>query len=204
MKIVLQCLYTDGWLDIARVVLPNMANYAKRHGYNLNVKSYREPCPSDFGYNKIKEIKELFDHGADVVVSLDLDLLITNHNYKIEDFLNDKNDFYIAEGYNAGVFILRKSEWSYRFIEYILSQQGKTGLHCEQDAIYQYIKENGNDDICVLPHPSINSFKYELYPEYSNVTHEQGNWEEGDFILHLPGVGMDKRKEILSTTKVIL
>jgi hypothetical protein len=205
MKIILQCLYTDTWIDIARIVLPNIASYAQRRGYSLNVKCYSEPCPSDFGYNKLKEIKYIFDTDtADVVVSLDLDLLITNYNYKIEDFLNDKNDFYITDGYNAGVFILKKSEWSYKFIDYILSQQGVEGMYCEQDAILKYISENGTSEICVLPHPSINSFNYDLYPEYGKVKHNKGQWEEGDFILHLPGIGMDKRKEILSTTKVIL
>jgi hypothetical protein len=34
-------------------------------------------------------------------------------------------------------------------------------------------------------------------------THKDGNWEEGDFVLHLPGLSMQKRIEILSQLKPI-
>lgn len=208
MRICLQCLYSESWIGLAKIVVPNIVGYARRYGYTWNIQCFKD-CPSDFGYEKLRQIKSIFYNGeADVVVSLDCDLLITNYNYGIEKFLTPGKDFYITYGantYNAGVFILRKSEWAYKFIDYVLSKQGQEGMHCEQDAIVEYIKEFGTKDICVLPHPSINSFDYTLYPEWPDVrSQEEGCWHPGNFILHLPGVAMDQRKEILSSTPVIL
>jgi hypothetical protein len=54
----------------------------------------------------------------------------------------------------------------------------------------------------ILPHPSLNSYPYEHYPEFKNVTHEQGNWEEGDFLLHCPALPYEKRAEILRNAKI--
>lgn len=206
MRISMQCIYDTKWVSLAKLTVPNIVGYCVKHGYDWNIQAVQE-YKSDSGYDKLREIRKLFENNkADVVVSLDCDLHITNYNIKIEDFLNDTFDFYITHGantYNAGVFILKKSGWAYWFIDYLLSCQGLPNMHCEQDAIMAYINEFGTKDICVLPHPSINSFMYDLYPEYTNVTHQEGNWQEGDFILHLPGVGMDKRHQILSNVKVI-
>lgn len=208
MRVVLQCLYSESWLDIAKVVVPNIVGYARKHDYLWNIQCFKD-YPSDFGYEKFRQIKDLFDSGeTDVVVSLDCDLLITNYNKKIEDFLNESHDFYITYGantYNAGVFILKKSEWAYWFIDYILSKQGKLNMHCEQDAIIEYIREFGTKDICIVPHPSFNSFNYRLYPEWPEVrSREEGCWALGDFILHLPGIGMEQRLNIIKNIPVIL
>jgi len=207
MKICLLILYTEGWMPIAKVVLPVATQYCKKHGYDFKFICFPGEYPSNFGFNKIRYIQEVFKGDCDICWSLDLDTMITNHNIRVEDFLQDGKDFYITKdvnAHNAGSFIVKKSEWSKQFLEYLLQQKGKDGMHCEQNAIDKYIEENGTDDICVLPHPSINSYHYELYPEFKNITHEQGNWEDGDFVLHLPGVGMDKRLEILKNTPVIL
>lgn len=209
MRICLQLLYTEGWVNLAKIVVPNIVNYCRKHGYNWNIHCFPEPCKFDFGYEKLKQIKNLFQTGlADVVWSLDCDAIITNYNKKVEDIIDPHFNFYITQGantYNAGSFIIKKSKWTYLFIEDLLSKQGKENMHCEQDALCDYIREYGTKDICILPHPSINSFKYELYPEYPEVkTREEGNWHEGDWVLHLPGVGMDLRQEILSNVSIIL
>ncbi len=203
MNICILILYTNSWQNIADVVLDNAVEYTYKHGYNLSIRRYPE-CFS--GYDKLEWSKSLLLEN-DYVWNLDLDALITNHNIRIEQFLDSDKNFFITYGantYNAGSFILKKSAWANWFIEYLLSKKGEEKMHCEQDAILKYIEEYGTEDICILPHPSINSFMYDLYPEYSNVKHEEGNWEEGDFVLHLPGIGMDKRYEILKNTKVVL
>jgi hypothetical protein len=55
-----------------------------------------------------------------------------------------------------------------------------------------------------LPHPSINSYRYELYAgyegdyfhDYMHIPHEYGQWEPGDLLLHLPGLSLEKRIEV--------
>lgn len=206
MRICLQILYTNSWVELAKVVVPNVVNYARRHGYTWNIQTVQEPYN---GYDKLRSIKKIFElNEADVVVSLDCDLFITNYNIKIEDFLKEDKSFYITYGantYNAGVFIFKKSNFAYDLIDALLSKEGQEKMYCEQDAICEYIREHGTDDFCILPHPSINSFDYSLYSEWPDVrSEEEGCWHPGNFLLHLPGVGMERRLEILKNTPVIL
>ena len=62
----------------------------------------------------------------------------------------------------------------------------------------------------ILPHPSINSYLYEEYGDNygkivgvqkSKPTHIEGQWEPGDFALHLPGIPNSIRIEIFETIK---
>ena len=151
MRICLQLLYTEGWVNLAKIIVPNIVNFCRKHGYTWNIQCFPEPCPSDFGYEKLRQIKNIFDNNeADVVWSVDCDLLITRYDWKVEDLINDKDSFYITYGantYNAGSFIFKKSEFTYWLIEHLLSKQGQDGMHCEQDAICDYIKEFGVETI---------------------------------------------------------
>lgn len=196
-------LYSDSWKGLADIVLPNANEYAHKHGYYILFKSY----PDVFsGYEKIRHINAIFKTlVVDAVWSLDLDTLITNHTKKIEDFIDNEHDYFICKDYNsinAGSFIIRKSEWSENFMQYVMEQEGKEKMYCEQNGIEAYMKEFPNDEkIKILPHPSINSYLYENYPDIPPQTHEQGEWIEGDFLLHLPGIGLEKRIEIMSKIK---
>lgn len=199
-------LYTSDWSEIAKISVPNAVNYARKHGYSWNIQAVPQPFS---GYDKISHIQNIFDHDeADVVMSIDCDALITNYNIKVKKFLDEQHSLFICKDYNginAGVFIARKTDWIKDFFSYILLCKGEPDMHCEQDAIVKYMNEfNTGNNIKILPHPSINSYLYESYPDIPFQTHEQGQWESGDFLLHLPGLSMEKRIDILKTTPVIL
>jgi len=200
-------LYTDSWIPIAKVVLPNAGAYCKRHGYDFKFICFPEPYESDFGFRKLRYIQECFKIDYGIVWSLDLDTLIINHKYKIEDFLDEENSLFICEDYNGlncGSFVVKNTDWSEQFLKYCLEQKGKPEVYCEQNAMEDYIQMYGQEKIKILEHPSINSYLYENYPDIPPQKHEEGQWQEGDFLLHLPGIGMDKRLEILKNTPVIL
>lgn len=201
MRIVVSMVFTSDWYDIADITVTNTEHYCRKHGYGIIPEIMDNPYN---GFQKIKSIQTLFEVGADVIWSLDCDTLITNHTISVDNFLKENKYFYITKDFNdinAGSFIIKKSKWSNSFLEYLLRQEGGDKMYCEQDAIVKFIKEFGYDNICILSHPSINSYKYELYPEIPLQTHQQGNWEQGDFILHLPGVILEKRIEIMNEYK---
>lgn len=207
MRIEIQVLYTESWQPMADIVSPTAEAYCTKHGYKLTVKKYPEPYYPTFGYNKFKEIDYSFNEGGvDVIMSMDLDALITNHNITIESFLDDNNDFYICEdvnGVNAGVFIIKRSQWAGRFIDYVLSMEGKLSMHCEQNAIENYLWEVSTYKTKIVKHPAFNSYDYSLY-EFPNIRkREQGHWHEGDFILHTPGAPMQLRIETLKNAKIV-
>lgn len=198
MKIAVSILYTESWREMADIVLPNVLDYCKKHGYELRLMGVSEPFD---GFRKIYATKDLIGvYGYDVVWNLDLDAIITNSDIKIESFLEDDKAMFICRdvnGYNGGSFIVQNSAGVFNFLDELISYKGQKDIHCEQDAIKRYVFLNGDAKIRTLHHPSINSYLYELYPEIPPKTHEEGQWQEGDFVLHLPGVGMEKRKEIL-------
>lgn len=211
MRICIQCLYTKSWLDIAKITVPNITAYCQKKCYSWNIQCIDEPYDA---FEKIRQIQGLFERDeADVVMSIDCDALITNYTKRIEDFLKIDSWFYVCSDYNGincGVFIVKNTVYSKIGLDYILSKKEDNDVHCEQDALCKYlqvfepiINKYDYPKVQILPHPSINSYLYHLYHETPTQTHEQGQWQEGDFILHLPGISMEQRKQILSNTKVI-
>ena len=150
-------------------------------------------------------------------MSIDLDTLIANHETKIQDFIYLGKSLHICRdinGINAGVFILKNNEWADDFIQFVLSYEGQ--MDCEQNAIDHYMEKWPHDEqIKILPHPSINSYPMDYYaPSYGKIgykrgdiverpEHEEGDFECGDFICHVPGHTIPKRLEILKSIKII-
>lgn len=196
--------YTTNWDKVAEITIPVLEMYCGKHGYYQSV--YRH-TPYEFytGREKINQILEVCEDG-DIALVLDADTIITNPKIKVEDFINDEQDFYITNHVgkvNSGVFIVRMSMWSRTFLDYILTVIDRETVYCEQDAIMKYINSFTPDKkMCILPHPSINSLMYNLYSEHGDIrSEEDGNWKPNHFLLHLPGIGMEKRAEILKQVK---
>lgn len=219
MRIAVAVVYTPNWLPLAQLVLPNLFEYCGRHGYTLVTRI--ESVPYN-GFSKFTLINNLFKvQKYDVVFSMDLDTLVTNHNIKIEGFL-DGGSFYICRdlnGINCGTFILCNTKWSRVFISSCLTREGKRD--CEQNAVDEYMAicndafYYNDQNITILPHPSINSYPYDYYAPYwgkigakdgdviPRPSHEEGDWREHDFVCHVPGHTLEKRIEILNSLKII-
>lgn len=203
MKILVLIIYTEDWQQIADVVLPNAEKYCRKHHYSFffnRQKTYN-------GFDKIKAIKAIFERNdADFVMVVDCDAIIVNHAVKIEDIINEHHSFWITldvNGLNGGVFIVKNNEWSMYFLDYILLFEGVA--KCEQDAISLFVLDNPEDiNISILPQKVMNSYRYDLYQEHQDMIGKDGDFVGGDFILHLPGIGMEQRLNILKNTPVIL
>lgn len=207
MKICVLTHYTPSWKELAEITIPILEKYCQRHNYKLDVY----PC-NDYqrytGKEKILQALHSLDDG-DIGLILDADCLITNLGISLHNFIDADHDFFITKhvgNINAGVFIVRKTEWLKKFLNYTLAEIGKEGIHCEQDALIRWMKEHPKETkIKIVNHPAFNSLKYELYPEHGIQEEENGQWIEGkSFILHLPGISMNRRLEILKNTSVIL
>jgi hypothetical protein len=115
-----------------------------------------------------------------------------------------------VNGINAGNFIIKNTEWSKSFLDFILSKVGSfENDQCVIEAIHN--DPEWKDKIKILNHPSVNSYPYDLYsPSWGVIgdriierpTHEEGDWQPGDFIIHLPGKTLLDRLEILKGVEV--
>lgn len=218
-RVLVLVLYAKNFQPLADVTLPNIKEYCKIHGYFCYSMVFDE-YTSDFGFHKISMMQKIFDRGqADIIWSLDLDCLITNMNVKVESFVDPDYDMFITKdinGLNAGSFIVKNTENSRGLLKEIMIMQGSEDN--EQNAIeriYSTPAEWRDDKIKVLPHPSINSYLYSYYgPHYGKIeysetdilrqpTHEEGEWQSGDFMVHVPALPLELRIHILSNMEVV-
>jgi hypothetical protein len=178
-------------------------------------------CVNDYkrytGEHKIKQIISEVGYG-DIALVLDADTYITNHLIDFEQFVDKDHDLYLTKdinGINTGVFIVKMTPWMQNLLNYVNNTIQSGDFNCEQDAIAEYINNFGLDRIKIVNHPSFNSYPIDLYaPSYGKInyeedefvkkpTHEQGAWQMGDYILHAPGLTIEKRIELFKNTPIV-
>lgn len=213
LKIGLLTAYYDNYKPLANIVVPNLQGYCQKQGYGL----YDYVLPQEgihYSFKRVEMLRKLFDyHKIDVIFCTDIDILITNYNIKIESFLSDQHDFFITKdvnGINAGNFIIKNTEWSRSFLDFILSK--KDSFDNDQNVIEAFKDEaEWKPKIKILSHPTINSYPYDYYaPSWGVIgdrvierpTEKEGDWKEGNFLMHLPGMNLEKRLEILKDVEV--
>lgn len=212
MKVgLLTAYYGEDYKQLADVVLPNMRDYCIKNKYTF-LPFKLEPNEAQYGFSKIEKcLLALTLDNIDVLLCTDLDVLITNFNTRIESFIDEEHDFFVCKdvnGINTGTFIIRNTDWSKSLLAFILNCRNT--LDNEQNAIDWFYKKEPSHKIKILPHPSINSYLYSEYtPNWGVIgdrkiekpTHEEGNWQKGDFLLHMPGQSLSKRIEIINRIK---
>jgi galactosyl transferase GMA12/MNN10 family len=96
-------------------------------------------------------------------------------------------------GLNNGVFLLRNCLMGREFLRGVLDRRGKD-IH-DQQAMQNVMATMPELKVGLVPQRSMNSYLYEEYPTIK--ADEAGQWQPGDFILHLPGLGFERRMELL-------
>jgi len=192
LRIIVLIHYTENWQLLADITVPILFKYANKHDYEVWVKRV-PPYEKYTGIEKLSMIDTYLQDG-DIGLIMDADTCITNFKIKIESFLEEGKDLYLSEGLNMGIFIIRYSSWSKAFIHMLIKSIESGQSNCEQDAVELFMKHHKDDKIKVCSHPCFNSYLSELYPDIPQpVTAEQGQWEQGQFICHLPALSMETR-----------
>lgn len=222
-NIALLSFFTPDFQPLHDVTGPNKDLYCARRGYRHIVKHtpYGGDPSEYYAFQRLRYIYDLlFENleegkGIEIILCINTHAQIMNHNTAIESFLDDHHDFYIHKdinGLNAGVFIVRKSEWSKKWIEFILLLKDTHQNHCwkEQKLMQDnWERPEFKDKIKVPEHPGFNSYRYDWYwcPETT-----AGHFKRGDFVLHVPGRSvlanqrdslMESRIKIFSSPEVL-
>jgi hypothetical protein len=209
MSISLLSFYTPEYQPLANVTLPNKQEYCDKLEYLHLVKTTPYGNKDNYyAFQRIQYLRDLLfasENDLEAVLVLNIHTMVMNFNTKIESFLDNEHDFYICKdvnGINAGTFLIKKSDWSKKWLDFILSKESVHKNHCwfEQKLIQDnWELPEFKDKVKILPHPSINSYFYNIY-NWPETT--PGHFNKGDFILHLPGLGMEQRINIFKSDAV--
>lgn len=204
MKRTMCCMmYSPSHQALADVTWPNLREYCKIHGYvpaKIGVQNDK------WEYKKHEFFKSVFQDMEEIglIWYRDVDSVITDLTKPITDFIDDEHSFFITEDameLNGGSVIIKNNGFGIAFNNAVLRQRD---LFQNEQNVYNSFRSLYHPYLIkVLPHPSINSYDYSLYPEYPNIrSREQGHWHDGDFVLHTPGLPFEKRIEILKNVKI--
>lgn len=209
MNICVSYVYGENYSELAAICKPSLILYCAKWGYACDMKQIKPNEKGTYAYARIEHTAKLLEE-YDCVLMLEGDMLITNDTYRIEGFLQTDKHFYLTKdinGVNTASFIVVKSEASKELLHNCLLNKDK--YPDEQN----FFEKLDIDIIKELPHPSINSLPYEYYaPSYGKYnykdgdvvekpTHEQGCWQQGDFVMHLPGFTLEQRIKIFNLYK---
>lgn len=210
--ITLCAYFTPSFHALSEVTVPNIRKYCDRHGYNLVFWSdvdKPEDDPRPFGFRKTERVLELLraSRAGDILCVIDLDILITNQTVRLESFLDYEHDLFFTHdvnGLNSGVYLVRATLGTQKFMEDAIARHGQPGVFGEQDAMRDSLRIEAFESLTkIVPQSAFNSYMYQLYKEVNLLDDiPEGNWEVGHFILHLPGMNNERRIEIFTSQEI--
>ena len=202
-KICICSIATPDMEELTKMTWPNKEEYCKKNNYAGILQTQTTQY---LGFDKIHLIDGLLDtEKYEWILWLDNDTLITNFNKKIEEIIDENYHFIITYDYaqlNAGVFLVRNSPQGKAYIKHLkqkmyeLAPKNPWLFGEEQYALVNtYKDEEFKDIIKIISQKIMNAYPYtDVYGHkdgYLDLFGVNGNWEQGDFIIHIPGFGPD-------------
>lgn len=207
-------LNDESYESLAQITFhQNKYEYCLRHGYEPIQKNSGWTFPKKaIGFEKIKHVLEIFEQKPylDWIHYSGCDTLVTNFDQKFENIIDESYHMIVCfdgNGMNVDSLLIRNSRVGRGLFKWVLDSYDKYKDHFwyEQQALidFFFLAPLGRDIIKPLPQRVMNSYIYDLYPEWKDRPHidhtgHEGDWVYGDFILHLPGVSLQNRIEIMT------
>ena len=169
----------------------SQARHAQKHGYDRITEELPfDSVRRELQWAKIPLIQKHLS-SYDYIMWLDGDVLITNQERFIDDFiaLMRPDEFLLIgrdfQGLNSGVFIIKNCTKAREFLNEVWAFQGfDRQLFHEQTAMDHLIKEDRySQGVQTIPHAHINilnAFDYRMDPRV--------HWLPGDFCIHFAGI----------------
>lgn len=193
-------------VDILELTWPQKQQYCHLHGYALlNVTEDHEPARPPSWSKLLGVSRRLAEY--DWIMWLDADTVITNERIALETLLPATGgpDFVLTRdpgGYNAGIWMMRRSDWTRRFLQtwwdstsFIRAAgDSKSG---DNDALKALLASMPAAEharsVGVAPQCAFNSYVWRTSARtvlrylWDPVGSTAGLWRRGDFIAHLAG-----------------
>ncbi len=194
LKIAVIGGYSASCESLAAASVPNKAAYASHHGYACHFDRIESG-----GWSKMAALLRYLPR-YDVVLLIDLDTIIMNLSIGVESLAAaDLTVSQDAHGLNMGVSVWRRSGWSIDFATKIFSRKGHWHSSVyEQDSVAYFLPLEPRERWQVLPQRSMNSYCYGFYQHFFPHGHPLGEYQPGDFLIHLPGMSNESRIDFIN------
>jgi hypothetical protein len=180
---------------VGEVTSRRMADYGRRHGYELRCYSSLLDQSLHPSWNKVLALRAVLNETrSDWVFWLDADALILSLKHRLDNLIDERYKVIAGSDRNglcAGVMLVRNCPWSLRLLDALLLlgdvalPLDRYGYKAEQNTLklliasFPAIKEN----ICLLDQRVMNSYR--------------DDYADDDFVLHLHSLSNRQRLEII-------
>lgn len=192
MNILITTEHNIDFWEISSITLPIIQQYSTSHGYSF-MSRFTDLKSPDIVWMRMDTILDNI-RKYDVVVHIDADCMITNPRISIEQILPDGFDSCMSQDWNGinDGFSAWMNTWnSVCAIRSII--EDRIHYTSPQDAISRFHRKSLK--MHVFNQRETNSY---MTNEYGPIR-EESEWSREDFILHLPGIGNNRRVEILKS-----
>lgn len=198
-RVALLSVYTPDYKPLADLTFnKNKALYCAKYGYtgyNIECALHKQ------GFTKFKAALNILDHHEWVWIT-GTDSMVTNFQkdvYEVLDLQNPAISFvgaYDANSFNADSVLIRNDVYGHTLLQAVESlyntydnEQHSTIVLLEQNQFWR-------DRAKFTYQWEMNSYLYGLYTGYTPVDcvyGVRGEWQEGDLLIHWPGVSYGRR-----------
>jgi galactosyl transferase GMA12/MNN10 family len=203
-KFAVVSMYNEAHRELADWTWPNKKAYADQHGYSAYAKT-SDWTLTPIHFEKITHMLDVMEKEPDVdwVWWLDNDAVVTNPDVQLESIADPEYHVVITSdiaSINAGSFMVRNSIQGRGWLEFILDkglEHYKDNRWPEQQPMTDFYI-TFKDIIKIVPQRVMNSYNYDIYGvDPTDLLGTNGQWQEGDFVLHMPAIPNPSRIQII-------
>ena len=203
-KFAVVSMYNEAHRELADWTWPNKKAYADQHGYSAYAKT-SDWTLTPIHFEKITHMLDVMEKEPDVdwVWWLDNDAVVTNPDVQLESIADPEYHVVITSdiaSINAGSFMVRNSIQGRGWLEFILDkglEHYKDNRWPEQQPMTDFYI-TFKDIIKIVPQRVMNSYNYDIYGvDPTDLLGTNGQWQEGDFVLHMPAIPNPSRIQLI-------
>lgn len=185
-EILLLTSYTPNIADYGRLSAENKRAYAQRHGYGFRAVTDGFDPARPPAWSKIRFIADALKEYRHVFWT-DADALIMNPEIRLETFISPGYDIHITRALapfphiQTGNFLVTRSAYSRFFLWATWHSTAFIHHSTWEQAAINFLIER-------YPSPRIQVSTNRLFNSYGKVPNDPDPYQEGDFMVHFPGL----------------
>jgi hypothetical protein len=199
MNLAIISAWNSHYSSLADFTIPNREAYCQRHGYTAISEKLDDPGGRHPLWGKLHlATKHLQDY--DWLWMFDTDAIITQPSFTPTWLAGPEDLFATSDfnGFNSSSIFIRNTPWSHDVLRkwWVNGERFPLWACPEQTSLCMLLATEPKEKWACLKQRVCNSYLYNVHGEHW----PDGQWQPGDFILHIPSLPINRRIEIFNET----